>query len=139
MGKGAMLGCFILFLYYAGCSPSGGVSEGNSPVAPARDSVAQDPPAPKTAWDEIPNLVICKPISADPFVYKSETGFDQTFFQSCAEVCTDFNVCMIDNSVRGRAQKELYFVVDEDGNGNGFGGTLVSAPFRLFSRRQTAG
>jgi len=71
----------------------------------------------------VPNLIICQP-ATDPWVHKSELSPTTTRYQSCATVCSDQSACAVETTARGRTQVELSFVVDEDGQGNGFGGTL---------------
>lgn len=68
-------------------------------------------------------LVICAP-SAPAHVELSEQGPDTTYFQRCTARCADWRTCTRESVVRGVAQLELDYVVDEDGQGSGFGGTL---------------
>jgi hypothetical protein len=92
------------------------------PVDPPSETPAE--PAELTAiFSKIPDLRICKP-SATPFIEKAETLSDTIYYQSCKESCADWKTCTSESTVRGRVQLELSFVVDEDHNGNGFGGTL---------------
>lgn len=71
----------------------------------------------------IPNLVFCAP-AADPWVHLVESSPNTTRYQSCATVCSDWTKCTTESTTRGKTQLELAFVVDEDGTGKGFGGTL---------------
>lgn len=71
----------------------------------------------------IPNLVICAP-ATDPWVHKTEMSPNTTHYQSCATVCADWKTCTVESMARGTTQVEVSYVVDEDGHGNGFGGTL---------------
>lgn len=73
--------------------------------------------------ERIPNLVICTP-AADPWVHQTEMSPGPTHYQSCAARCSDWTACTVESTVRGRTQVEVAYVVDEDGSGNGFGGTL---------------
>lgn len=72
---------------------------------------------------KIPNLVICKP-AADPWVHKTEMSPTTTHYQACATVCADWQACTVETTARNATQVEVNYVVDEDGHGNGFGGTL---------------
>ena len=71
----------------------------------------------------IPSLVICQP-GTDPWTHKTEMSPNTTHYQACVAVCTDWTQCTVTTTARNRSQLELAFVVDEDGSGNGFGGTL---------------
>lgn len=72
---------------------------------------------------KIPNLVICKP-AADPWVHQTEMSPTTTHAQACATVCDDWKACTVETTARNATQIEVNYVVDEDGHGNGFGGTL---------------
>jgi hypothetical protein len=48
----------------------------------------------------------------------------RTNYHACKATCADWRSCTRETTARGRAQLELDFVVDEDGTGRGFGGTL---------------
>jgi hypothetical protein len=74
------------------------------------------------ALAKLPDLVICEPAD-DPWVHQSE-GVPLTRFHACVSRCTDWSQCTVETVARGRPQWELAFVVDEDGAGNGYGGTL---------------
>lgn len=87
------------------------------------DSGVSDGGALFVAPSRIPDLVICQPGSM-PFVSKSEMGADTTYFNQCTAVCSDWHQCTTETTVRGVTQIELSYVVNEDGQGNGFGGTL---------------
>lgn len=97
----------------------GGLSDGGLPGADAGWLTG----AAIGALARLPPLVICQP-QAQPFVMKTEAGSDTTFFHACAARCADWRQCTRETTVRGVSQLELEFVVDEDGQGNGFGGTL---------------
>ncbi len=72
----------------------------------------------------IPNLVICQP-GAQPLAMQTEQGSDTTYFHACAAACAaDWPTCAQETTARGVSQLEVSFVVDEDGQGRGFGGTL---------------
>lgn len=75
------------------------------------------------ALSAVPNLIICQP-GATPFVAKTEMGPDVTNYAACTTVCPRWQDCTTETMVRGAAQLDLSFVVDEDGQGNGMGGTL---------------
>lgn len=97
--------------------------EAAQPDAVAGDDAASVD-APPSVLPGVPNLVICAPHPSDPFVHKSESSPNTTRYQACVAPCADWRQCTTESTVRGRAQLELAFVVDEDGIGNGFGGTL---------------
>lgn len=75
------------------------------------------------ALSNVPNLIICLPF-ATPFIAKTEAGPDTTNFAACTAVCTRWQDCTTETTSRGVTQLELSYVVDEDGQGNGAGGTL---------------
>lgn len=75
------------------------------------------------ALARLPALVICQPL-AQPFITQMEGTTDPTSFHACVARCADWRQCTRETTVRGVTQVELEFVVDEDGRGNGFGGTL---------------
>lgn len=79
-----------------------------------------------SAFKDIPNIIVCQSSSPSPFVEKVENGVaDATYFQRCAATCIgDWRACARASTARGRDQLEVDFVVDENGNGSGFGGTI---------------
>ena len=93
----------------------GGTTVDSTADAPADGSVDRFP--------NVPNLSVCKP-ETDPWVHKVEQSPNTTRYQACAVACSDWTTCTRESVVRGRTQVEIFFVVDEDGKGNGFGGTL---------------
>lgn len=72
---------------------------------------------------QIPELVVCG-LNAQPFVTSTEGTDDATTYHACTTPCGRWQDCARETLVRGRLQTELDFVVDEDGGGRGFGGTL---------------
>jgi hypothetical protein len=96
----------------AGADPDGGARDGGWLPAVVAPALAR-----------LPALVICEPL-AQPFVAQVEGTADATTFHRCATRCPDWRRCTRETTARGVAQLELDFVVDEDGQGHGFGGTL---------------
>jgi hypothetical protein len=99
-----------------------GVAEGDGGPSDAGTTDAGSPDAGVPADAGGLELVICS--GAPAHVELTEAGPDTTHFQRCASRCTDWRQCTRETTARGVAQLELDYVVDEDGQGRGFGGTL---------------
>lgn len=101
-----------------------GDASGDASLDANADAEAFVPPAEIAAiLAKVPNLVVCQP-GAQPWINQTEEGTDTTYFHRCAAPCADWRSCTTETDVRGTKLVELAFVVDEDGSGNGFGGSL---------------
>lgn len=105
-------------------SPSAdGGSDASALPDVAADAALPDSGVTPAAFANVPNLVFCA-WAADPWAHHDEMSPTITRYQSCATTCDDWTMCTHESTVRGKPQVEVAYVVDEDGKGNGFGGTI---------------